>query len=418
MDIRLRYMPDCADSRPVRLPGSKSMAARALVICYMLGADTRLLGMPDCNDTRELSAAFARLRAWKQSDGADIDAPVDFNLGEGGTSLRFFLAVAASEPGLTARIDCAEALRRRPLAPLIDVLRRAGADIRCLGEDGRAPLLVKGTRLDGSGIELTPEFRAAAGVSSQFVSALMMASISWKCRLKSAEVDVVSKPYMEMTRRMIDLLETRPECYRIEPDWSAASYFYEFGMITGRRVRFEDDPDPKASLQGDAAIARIASAVIDGRENCAPADDLSGELTALDMKDTPDLVPALAAGFCFAGIPFRFEDVAHLRLKETDRIAAVEEEMAKAGFRIDDGVATDGRAYMEWRGEMQPGFSGSREGRTFRYDSHNDHRMAMSMAITAAAGGDVVISGAEAVRKSFPSFFDEIGKLGFVRIGE
>lgn len=186
MDIRLRYMPDCADGRPVRLPGSKSMAARALVICYMLGADTRLLGMPDCNDTRELSAAFARLRAWKQSDGADIDAPVDFNLGEGGTSLRFFLAVAASEPGLTARIDCAEALRRRPLAPLIDVLRRAGADIRCLGEDGRAPLLVKGTRLDGSGIELTPEFRAAAGVSSQFVSALMMASIGWKCRLKSA----------------------------------------------------------------------------------------------------------------------------------------------------------------------------------------------------------------------------------------
>ena len=113
------------DTAPVCLPGSKSIAARAMVLSYVFGNRTRLTGLPDCDDTRELSAAMALLS--QSGDGL-----TRYDLGTGGTSLRFFLALAASLPGKDMIIDCSDALRRRPLRPLIDALRQAGADIECL----------------------------------------------------------------------------------------------------------------------------------------------------------------------------------------------------------------------------------------------------------------------------------------------
>ena len=429
-----------ATGEAICLPGSKSMAARALVIKRMLGSATRLEGMPDCNDTRELTAAMNRLAEWerarkhqgeegseaKEGEGGlpgDTEGVVEFDMGEGGTSLRFFLAVAASTPGLPARIDCAEGLRRRPLKPLVDVLRRAGAEISYLGEEGKAPVMVRGKRLDGAGIEETEEFRAAAKVSSQFVSALMMASLGWEHRVDGDKVEGVSRPYIEMTARMMERLEQRPEVYRIEPDWSASSYFYEYELITGRKVRFEGDPDPAESLQGDARIAGITAFVMlempDGWRVVPGA--LNGVAIELSMNETPDLVPALAAGLCFSGTEFRLVDVGHLRVKETDRIAAVCGELAKAGFELGVGdVQLENprreSVYMEWKGTRNGNGEEPRAGRTYIYDSHNDHRMAMAMAMTAVAGGEVVIEGAEAVRKSFPGYYDEIRKLGIVEI--
>ena len=192
-----------AVGQPVCLPGSKSIAARALVLSYVFGNHTRLTGLPDCDDTRELAAAMELVAA---SGGSQVE----YNLGTGGTSLRFFLALAASLPGKDSVLDCSDALRRRPLNPLISSLRQAGADIECLGAEGCAPMRVRGKRLSGHGVTVD------SGISSQFASALLMVSPLWSSPFLLPDVrGAVSRPYIDMTLRMARAFGRKSEEYCI-----------------------------------------------------------------------------------------------------------------------------------------------------------------------------------------------------------
>ena len=232
------------DTAPVCLPGSKSIAARAMVLSYVFGNRTRLTGLPDCDDTRELSAAMALLS--QSGDGL-----TRYDLGTGGTSLRFFLALAASLPGKDMIIDCSDALRRRPLRPLIDALRQAGADIECLETEGCAPLRVRGGNLCGDGVAVNTE------MSSQFASALLMVSPLWTSPfILPRTVNAVSRPYIDMTDRMVRAFSMLPQQYHVEADWSAASYFYEYALLNpGCEVVIKNMPPLTGSLQGDRAWA-------------------------------------------------------------------------------------------------------------------------------------------------------------------
>ena len=207
----------------ISLPASKSIAARALILSEIYSPTVLPVGLPDCSDTVELYRALRRLR---ESDGKEER----YDLGSGATSLRFFLAYVASLPGFSGVVDCSAQLRERPLRPLIDVLRRAGAEIRCLGEEGNAPVHVVGRKLKG----LDADVDVDAGVSSQFVSALMMASLLWEkpfepsMGAKSCGDRPVSAPYVEMTSAMMRefamIAENfrdapTPMLYEIELDW-------------------------------------------------------------------------------------------------------------------------------------------------------------------------------------------------------
>lgn len=395
---------------PVKVPESKSVAARALILAYIYrykdGREIKLSGLPDCDDTRELSSALDSLR--DANDGKEFRK---YNLGLGGTSLRFFLALVASLPGFKGEVDCSEGLRHRPIKSLLDALREAGAEIE--GEE--PPLTVTGKQLE------EPGWFVPVSQSSQFVSALMMSSLLWKKPYVGTGFDTVSASYIDMTRNVMDRMESATE-FKVEGDWSAASFFYELAlMVPGKEICLEGLCRPEDSVQGDSACQKIFEKVgvqswWEDSDEGEPILHIKGGMSQIarwsgsgwgmqfDMNGTPDLVPPLAVGLCMAGIPFRLLDVAHLRFKESDRIATLTEELSKVGYRL----SFDGRS-LSWDGKASPI---QKDFGIPVFNSHGDHRIAMAFAMTAARYGQIKIEGAGVVTKSFPDFYASIANIG------
>lgn len=385
------------------LPGSKSIAARALICRETLSPFTRISGLPDCDDTLELGAALRTLH-----DAAG--APCRIDAGSGGTTLRFLLAYIASLPGADVVLDCSPQLARRPILPLIDALRSVGAEIYSQGGESRYPIRIKGKRLCGGRISVD------AGVSSQFVSALMLASPLW---LNPFEPDLrhssaVSRPYIRMTRAVMKSFAGHPEAFSVEADWSAASYFFEYALLhPGVDVPIGNLDVNAPSLQGDSACRGIfASLGVEsssvgggGSRLCADAGRIeelrrNGLPLIFDLVNTPDLAPALTVALCRGGIPFSLKGIANLRVKESDRIAALAAELRKAGFLLRAGSDS-----LSWTGdECLPDLSEP-------FDAHGDHRIAMALAAGGLADSPDSIRDANSVAKSFPHFFQELSKL-------
>lgn len=387
---------------PVWLPGSKSMAARLLILDYIDGHGADFVGrrsLPDCSDTHELAMALMHM-SMNPTDG-------HYNLGSGATSMRFFVALAASVAGFSGIVDCSPQLRRRPLAPLVDVLRKTGARIDYMGEEGFAPVYIEGRRLRGGKVKVD------GSVSSQFVSALLLASSLWTRPLDLRITGkAVSGPYIEMTRR---IMAEYHGC-AIEGDWSAAAFFYEVAMLCpGREFLIGGITDPVRSVQGDSVACAIFKSL--GVETRWVGDDvvaIKGNAEAIrrlsrmrdplefDFSSTPDLVPAVAVSMALSGVRFRICNVAHLRHKESDRLDALTKEMAKIGIVLE---ADDNS--LSWTGCRRP------HEENVVIDPHEDHRIAMAFAPVAAKLNQIGISDTGCVSKSFPHFFQELEKVGY-----
>lgn len=434
-------------TRPnVNIPGSKSIAARALVCRLLGGHDTVLTNLPDCGDTRGM---LRLTEAVRHAIATDVPARVD--IGEGGTTLRFGMAACASIPGLDIILTGSPRLMERPHDTLIRALRDMGADIELIdiaSIPGPMTSTTKGIHIRGH--ELSGgTLRLDGSVSSQYLSALMLAAPTWKSNTHFIlEGNVVSRPYIEMSAGVmrafganvqvgthgtcvrekaencvasnskLEILNSPFEViiratgyaqcarYDIEGDWSGASYFFELRLIA--EALGLDLPDfempglkaPAESLQGDSRIAAIFAA--DSRERTHKPSITPGINTSnvqpqtYNLNDAPDLVPAVAVGLCVAGIPFRIEGVAHLRHKESDRMAAIATELRRLGYLI-----ACGDDYMEWDGtrcepEAEPLI------RTYR-----DHRMAMAFAPARLAFPNLRIEDPSVVEKSFPDFWNQ-----------
>lgn len=393
----------------INLPGSKSIAARALV-CRLLGAhDTVMPNLPDCGDTRGMLRLSDTVRRATLSPGQH-----SVDIGEGGTTLRFGLAACASIPGLDISITGSNRLMQRPHKTLLDALLNLGADITILPDIDA--IKIKGKLLSGGVIDLD------GSVSSQYLSALMLAAPVWKeDTLFRISAPVVSRPYIVMTAAVMrdfgakveiadvaDALAVKvsatgyAQCarYEIEGDWSGASYFFESKLIMqklGLPVPDISMPSLKApaeSLQGDSRVAEIF-AVASRR-----LSDNDSTPIVINLNDAPDLVPALAVGFCIAGIQFRIEGVAHLRHKETDRMQAIATELGRLGFAIHTG-----EDFMAWEGKR----CDSDPNPMIR--TYLDHRMAMAFAPARLAIPNLEIENPGVVEKSFPTFWKEISKI-------
>ncbi|MDE6018253.1 MAG: 3-phosphoshikimate 1-carboxyvinyltransferase [Muribaculaceae bacterium] len=416
--------------KTINIPGSKSIAARALVCRLLGGHDTVLTNLPDCGDTRGM------LRLTEAVRHALTDhKPAKVDIGEGGTTLRFGMAACASIPSLDITIIGSPRLMERPHSTLVDALRKMGADITPLPDENA--IHIKGRSLAGGIIELD------GSVSSQFLSALMLAAPTWESdtiiRLTGR---VVSRPYIEMTAGVmkafganVGIIEAgchRPDAigriseipdiqnsklslevpvratgyarcarYDIEGDWSGASYFFETCLIAntlGIHIPDFEMPtlwSPAESLQGDSRVA----AIFKSQESRAAGQ---GERVELNLNDAPDLVPAIAVGFCLSGIHFRIEGIAHLRHKETDRMAAIAAELSRLGFILDIGDDT-----MAWEGKRRDPDSPP------LIRTYQDHRMAMAFAPARLLFPDLQIEDPSVVEKSFPSYWHEIEKVLF-----
>ncbi len=409
----------------LRVPASKSVTQRYFNLALLgrlpltvhrplLSEDTRhfLAGLAACGFTVDHQPAEVRIVPGELPAGGEIFC------GAGGTMFRFLTAALAAVPGRW-RLDGIPRLRQRTVAPLLAALRQLGAEIRCPEGEGFAPLEIVGGSLRGGRATLD------AGVSSQFLSAVLMAAQVAPEPTALEVVALTSEPYVDLTldaiaelggtvRRRGDVfhLESSTLTSRdveVEADFSAAAYPAAAAMLTGGKVELW--PLGATSKQGDRRfldlLERMGAAVdwtADGVKVTA------GSLRAVDadLSASPDQVPTLAALAPFACGTTRITNVPHLRIKESDRLSAMARELGRCGAAVEE--LPDGLVIPGVWAEGEP------EGRTppatpVEVRTYGDHRIAMSMALVGLRRPGVRIADPGVVAKSYPDFWDDLDRL-------
>lgn len=400
----------------INLPASKSIGARFLVASYFAGTLSRCRRLNDCDDLIAIQQALLDLENLREHTS---EKPSALDVHASGTAFRFLAAAAASTPGADLTLKGTPRLCSRPMTPLLKVLEEAGASISPLGNNGTGPYHIKGVRLSGG------DFEIRGDVSSQFISALMLASPTWHGGMNLRfSTPLVSFPYAEMTAEVMKRFGINvtlspkgvrveegcyqtPDSFSIEADWSAAGFFYEAAALSKERINIAGLASPSESLQGDSRTPDFFKLL--GLESEFGSDFLTitpkernASKVVADLTDNPDLTPAFAVACAFRNLPFLFSGVKNLRVKECDRLDAITKELRKFGFLLETGDDT-----ISWDGISRT--SSEKDPLITTYD---DHRIAMAFALTALSRGKVRISDPGVVEKSFSDFWNQIAKLG------
>lgn len=399
--------PPKALTATIDLPASKSISNRALIVHALSGGQTMPQNLSDCDDTEVIICALAAM-------------PHEIDIMAAGTAMRFmtaYLCVTTGDHLLTGT----ERMRHRPIGTLVDALRRLGADITYAGETGFPPLHICGKPLEGGTLEV------AGNISSQYISALLLIGPVLKRGLTLRLTNgIASKPYIDMTLDVmrsygaqvewtdVDTISVQPTGYRdtpytIENDWSAASYWYETLALRG----CSDDSIMLPhlwdhSLQGDSVVrylfAMLGVKTVFADEGVRlTANGRTTQRLDYDFVNQPDLAQTLVTTCCGLGVPFHFTGLHSLRIKETDRIAALKTELDKLGFAIDDSCEGE-LAWNGRRGEADPEAA---------IDTYEDHRMAMAFAPLAVRLGTLRINDPQVVSKSYPHYWEDLRRAGF-----
>ncbi|MBW3557260.1 MAG: 3-phosphoshikimate 1-carboxyvinyltransferase [Actinobacteria bacterium] len=404
----------------VRVPGSKSLTNRALVAAATARGPSALHGALVADDTLAMIEAVRALGVDVDVDiagrcirttgtgGALPAGPLRLHARQSGTTARFLLPLLASGAG-PYRLDGSEQLRRRPMGPGLSALRALGAAVVEEGGPGHLPVLVSGPAGGGA-------VRVSGDVSSQFLSGLLLAGPLFH---NGVEVEVttalVSAPFVELTVAVMRefgveaevdgaIYRVRPGHYRgveyvVEPDATAASYFFAAAAITGGRVRVEGLG--RRALQGDLAfvdlLERMGAEVRreeDATEVIGPSrlHGISADLSALT-----DTAQTLAAVAVFADSPTRVTGIGFIRHKETDRVSAVVRELLRCGVHATE----DPDGFTVHPGAPRPA----------TVETYDDHRMAMSFALLGLREPGIVISEPRCVAKTYPDFFSDLDQL-------
>ena len=409
----------------IEVPGSKSITQRALIAAALADGESILLGPLESEDTRYAAAALEQMGVavekskgkWTvQGNGGRIVTPdKEIFLGNNGTATRFLTSVAALGSG-TFQITGDERMAERPILPLMQALQGWGVDIASMKNNGCPPLLLKANGLSG-GKGILPE-----GKSSQYLSSLLLVGpYARQKALLDVEGEMLSLPYVIMTLAVMEAFGIRVEAneelnsfvipqgvynareYAIEGDASNASYFYAAAAITGGEVTVPNVPVP--SLQGDAAfvalLARMGCQINKTGEGLTVSgpEELKG--ITIDMGYMPDVVPTLAVLASQAKGRTTIKNIAHLRIKECDRLHVMAVELAKMGARVqelDDSLIIEGK-------DPETPMHGA------EIETYNDHRIAMSFAVAGLGVPGVKILGEECVAKSFPDFWERFALL-------
>lgn len=397
----------------INLPASKSISNRVLVIHSLSGGNATLHNLSDCDDTQVMINALR-------------DMPEVIDIKAAGTAMRFmsaYLSVTEGEHVITGT----ERMKHRPIGVLVDALRRLGADIEYVGEQGYPPLRIRGKQLEGGTLEVP------GNISSQYISALLMIGPALRNGLELRLTgDIISRPYIDLTLHVmhefgckiewssVDTISVKPQRYDdreyvVENDWSASSYWYEMLALSEDKENGIILPGLRdASRQGDSVVRYLYSllgvktAFKNGDHGQDTKVALTRHFSALtrmdyDFINQPDLAQTFVVTCCALGIPFHFTGLASLKIKETDRIEALKTEMRKLGYVLRDVNDCE----LEWDGarceaEDNPSI-----------DTYEDHRMAMSFAPLAITLGCIRINNPEVVSKSYPNYWDDLRKAGF-----
>ncbi|MGH8691913.1 MAG: 3-phosphoshikimate 1-carboxyvinyltransferase, partial [Burkholderiales bacterium] len=405
----------------VRLPGSKSISNRVLLLAALATGETEVAGLLDADDTRVMREALAKLGvAFSGNRLSGVGGPFPVKgaklfLGNAGTALRPLTAALAFCGG-EYRLSGVPRMHQRPIGDLVDGLRGLGARVDYLEKDGFPPL-----KISPGKIVLHNGVRVRGDVSSQFLTALLMAlPLSGKAARVEVQGELISKPYVEITLNVMRRfgIEVRRTGWRyfdvpaaayrspgsiyVEGDASSASYFLAAGAIGGGPVRVEGVG--RNSIQGDVRFTEVlermgagvslfdnAIEVRSGKEKLKPVD--------MDMNHIPDAAMTAAVLALFADGPSAIRNVASWRVKETDRLAAMATELRKLGAQVEEGADF-----------LKIAPPSSLKGNVL-VETYDDHRMAMSFALAALGGVPVRINDPQCVAKTFPGFFESWRKI-------
>ena len=408
------------------LPPSKSLMARRLVLSALRGEELPSLEALSLEDTPE------DIRALLQALQKSREGSAVINVGESGTAMRFmtaYLSVAASIP---CRLEGTARQHDRPIAPLVDALRSLGADIQYIGKEGYPPLYITPRTLHSTEVSLD------VSLSSQYLSALFLLAPRLGERVDiRLSSPLASSPYAYMTSSVVSeagyqwqevseghfVYEPCPDVVhaadhsllQAEADWSAASYAYALVALLPLGTECYLPQLLLPSLQGDSRYLPlymeqlgVYTEISEAKIRIYRGEQRGGDCFEADMSPCPDLVPAFVVALVGCGVAFRLRGIGHLRLKESDRLEVLGSEFAKLGVSL--GIGQD---ELYWEGDLgEPRVRLSPP----IIDPHQDHRIAMALALMTLRVGRLRIQAPEVVAKSFPSYWTQLGKLFTIKL--
>lgn len=391
----------------IQLPSSKSICNRALIINALAGSTCRPENLSDCDDTRVMIEALTHM-------------PETIDIMAAGTAMRFLTAYLSVTPGTTHVLTGTERMRQRPIKILVDALRSLGAQIEYTENEGYPPLKITGKALEEHSLCLP------GNVSSQYISALLMIGPMLAHGLNlELEGEIISRPYINLTLKVMKdfgakaewtsdhTLQVAPHPYHpisyyVESDWSAASYWYEIVALSKHEAVVTLPGLFAQSPQGDAKVAELFEQLgvctqREGNSVTLKKTHPHTDRMEYNFVNQPDLAQTFVVTCAMLGIPFRFSGLQSLKIKETDRMAALIAEMRKLGYVLEESEGS----VLSWNGtRCTPDESPA-------IDTYEDHRMAMAFAPAALCNGTLRIRNPHVVSKSYPRFWDDLLTAGF-----
>ena len=403
--MRIRITPPESIHATIQLPSSKSISNRVLIINALGDGTFRPQNLSECDDTRVIIRAFDR----QPNEVIDIMAA--------GTAMRFLTAYLSVTPG-DHIITGTQRMQQRPIQVLVNALRELGANIEYISDEGFPPLRIQGTTLQNDHIILP------GNVSSQYISALLMIGPVLRNGLTlTLTGDIISRPYINLTLQLMkdfgaqvswsgkNELKVKPQPYQsipfyIESDWSAASYWYQITALS-KKAEITLPGLFANSYQGDSKVAEIFRSLgveTEYGDQTITLRKINTSITRLDYDfiNQPDLAQTFVVTCALLGIPFHFSGLQSLKIKETDRMAALMCEMKKLGYILQEKE----NSILLWEGERC-------EQTNEAIDTYEDHRMAMAFAPACLVMPDIRINHPQVVTKSYPRYWDDLQSAGF-----
>lgn len=404
--MKLSYEPVNGHEFKFEITGSKSISNRYLIL-EALFPNLELKGLSNSDDTKVLQKALSK----------PILETQKIDIHHAGTAMRFLTAYLSTIPGCDIILTGSERMQERPIGILVDALRRLGASIEFEKNEGFPPLRILGKSLQNDEISIS------ADVSSQYITALMLIAPSLKNGLKIyLESKVTSKPYLKMTAQALESLgirvdfndtaiivhpksEIKPVQISVESDWSSVSYFYSC-MALMKTGSFQISTFYKDSFQGDSKVVeyyKLLGIETKFEDKSIHLSKVIGfeipEKIELDLNDTPDLAQTIAVSCLGLEVECILTGLHTLKVKETDRLVALKNEIEKFGAEV---IITDETLHLKPTSKLNS---------EVRIKTYQDHRMAMAFAPLALIT-DLEIMNPEVVSKSFPDFWEKMKVIG------
>jgi 3-phosphoshikimate 1-carboxyvinyltransferase len=406
----MQYLVSCNTNEifgSIRLPASKSISNRVLIINALSYNPYPITNLSDSDDTRVLAAAL-------HSNNRNFD------VGHAGTAMRFLTAFLAKIVG-EWEITGSERMKQRPIKILVDALNQLGANIKYLEREGCPPLKILGSHLKGQTLELD------GSISSQYISALLMIAPTIENGLTlNLNGEITSRSYIELTLKLMEQFGIQyvwngntiivpeqnyfPQDFTVEADWSGASYWYQILAMAEKGEVFLENLRLK-SLQGDANISswfEKFGVISKQKENGVLLSKKTKNFPTnleIDFIENPDVAQTMACLCVAKNIPFNFTGLKTLKIKETNRIEALQNELGKFGADINEPSFGE----LAWDGKIDI----NKLDKIPVINTYHDHRMALAFAPLAIVGHKLKIDDPEVVTKSYPNFWNDLKQVGF-----